>query len=290
MRHTFILLNYLNYQDTVNCVKTILNLKDASISIVIIDNNSRNSSIEKIREHFPIDKNIHYIQSEINLGFAKGNNLGFNYCKYNIESDFITILNNDTLINDVNFCNKIEEISYREDFDILGPKIITKDGFNQNPQRLQGYTLKELRMKTIKMFVMKVILNLIYYTNTYKLIKKIKGPRTLTRKSYHQDSDEIKNVQLHGACLILSKKFISKSKYVFYPETFLYMEEDILYYLGLMENLYFLYSPNLEINHLEDQSTNMLINNDIRKYLFVYKEGLKSAKILIKIMKRGIEN
>lgn len=43
------------------------------------------------------------------------------------------------------------------------------------------------------------------------------------------------------------------------------MEEDILFYIAWKERLKVLYSPNIEILHKEDSSTNALFNNKIKK-------------------------
>jgi GT2 family glycosyltransferase len=60
--------------------------------IIFVDNNSSDGSVEFIKENYSSDK-IKIFVSEQNLGFAGGNNFGFNHCK----GDFIVLLNNDTV-------------------------------------------------------------------------------------------------------------------------------------------------------------------------------------------------
>jgi len=50
-----------------------------------------------------------FIPSKDNLGFAKGNNLGFSYIRKNIQCDYIAMINSDTVITDSLFENKIDE-------------------------------------------------------------------------------------------------------------------------------------------------------------------------------------
>lgn len=61
--------------------------------IIIVDNNSSDGSVEYLKENFDLDK-IRIIESEINSGFAGGNNLGYKYCK----GEFVVLLNNDTKV------------------------------------------------------------------------------------------------------------------------------------------------------------------------------------------------
>lgn len=61
--------------------------------IVIVDNNSSDGSVEFFKENFDSDK-ITIIESEINSGFAGGNNLGFEHC----NGEFVVLLNNDTKV------------------------------------------------------------------------------------------------------------------------------------------------------------------------------------------------
>ena len=61
------------------------------------------------------------------------------------------------------------------------------------------------------------------------------------------------NVQLHGCFLCFSEEYF-KHFDGFYPETFLYMEEDILFYLTQQKKLTTVYLPELKVFHKEDSS------------------------------------
>ena len=53
--------------------------------------------------------------------------------------------------------------------------------------------------------------------------------------------------------------------YAFYPETFLYFEEDILHLQCQQQGLKMIYSPLLTVEHLEDVSTNMILKTNLAK-------------------------
>ena len=61
-----------------------------------------------------------------NLGFAKGNNVAYQYSKLKYNPDFIVIMNNDVEIETNNFEEKVSEIYEREKFHLLGPDIIQR--------------------------------------------------------------------------------------------------------------------------------------------------------------------
>ena len=59
---------------------------------------------------------IHFIESGENLGFAKGNNIGFHYAKYELHSDIIILANNDLIFEQVDFMDQIEKVNDRESY------------------------------------------------------------------------------------------------------------------------------------------------------------------------------
>lgn len=91
---SIILVNYNNYEDTIECIDSLFIASIPFSSIIVVDNNSQNNSVEQIKDKF---KKIHLIESSKNLGFSGGNNLGIkNALERN--SEFIILLNNDTIV------------------------------------------------------------------------------------------------------------------------------------------------------------------------------------------------
>ena len=99
-----ILLNYCNWQYTLDCVQSLNQCIYSNFKIIIIDNNSPNDSERMLREKLP---NSLIYQTGSNLGYTGGINFGI---KKAIEEDFsyILILNPDTLV-DPNFLNILVE-------------------------------------------------------------------------------------------------------------------------------------------------------------------------------------
>ncbi|MCK1159026.1 glycosyltransferase [Streptococcus uberis] len=114
MKLGFSVLHYQLSEVTINCVNSILkNIDD--VEIVVVDNCSPNSSglfLEKLFESFT---NVKCIKTKTNLGFAKGNNLGYLYLK-SIGCDYICCINNDILITQSNFKNILQDEFKKKSF------------------------------------------------------------------------------------------------------------------------------------------------------------------------------
>ena len=70
-----------------------------------------------------------------NNGFAKANNIGCKYAKEKYKPNYLVVINNDIVITDDKFEEKIDECYKKTKFHILGPKIITNNGDSVNPFR-----------------------------------------------------------------------------------------------------------------------------------------------------------
>ena len=72
-RVAIVVLNYRNYRDTVECVRSLERMDYPDLEVVIVDNDSPNESERVLRETFPLHT---LIQSGANRGYAAGNNVG----------------------------------------------------------------------------------------------------------------------------------------------------------------------------------------------------------------------
>ena len=241
-----------------------------------------------LREKYLNNNNIQIIESPENLGFAKGNNLGYYYAKYNTKSDFICLLNNDTYIEQDNFIEKIIERYDKNEYHILGPDIIsTVDGHHQNPKNDSLSDLNDV----ISFFKHYRILLYLSYFRLDKILVDIKKrffptpsiPRIEQNLSFKTEQEGIK---LHGSCLVFSRKYISKYEGL-YPKTFMYAEESILNFFSKRDNLISLYFPGVRIYHKEDSSTDYEYPKSIKKRQFYYKNYINSLKVLIELIKKG---
>lgn len=290
----FVILHYMSYDDTKECIDSILdNITYKNYEIIVVDNNSTNCSANKIEELYKTNKKVKIIFNEKNIGFAKGNNAGYVYAKEKLNADYIVIINNDTIINQANFIDLILDSYKINNYYIMGPDILSTDGIHQNPQRLSGMKLKEINNLIDHFNKQYLKYKIIDLFNIYNMGTKIKSKFMKNNILNNKKNDNpyykqeiLQGVQLHGACIVFSSLFIRKMNYAFYPETFMYGEEDILHYICTKKNFKTVFDPSIKIYHKEDASTNLVLNNEIKKRLFTLKYGRESIKILKNMMLR----
>lgn len=132
-----VLVNYTKYKDTIECLESILKLSYTNFQVILIDNspddisekqitNWLNGNYHDIDTSYPeliyplapkplsyscwdelqfaglssaVSERILYIKAQ-NRGFAAANNLAFGYIlKYGAQSEFVWVLNNDTVVD-----------------------------------------------------------------------------------------------------------------------------------------------------------------------------------------------
>lgn len=280
MNFSYVILHYFSAIDTINCINSILrinNFFEDDNHIIVVDNASPNDSLELIRDVIGEKEFITYIRSSDNLGFARGNNLGISYAKKHFNPDFIVALNNDTVIEQSNFQDIVEEKFAKTNFFVMGPDILTKDGFHQNPGTKQEWTMFELRKLRFKRRLENLILSLKIDFISKRIIEK--------KKNVYRNNvinHDIKDTILHGACLIFSKGYIDRFK-GFYDKTFMYMEEDILKLMSCYYGFLMLYTPDLKITHKEEVSSKLIYSNDSERIINKNKMLIDSTYIYEKL-------
>jgi GT2 family glycosyltransferase len=157
-----IILNWNGWKDTLECLESLYQISYPNYEIILVDNHSEDDSIEKIKEYCRgevkveseffdyklSNKPIHvfeYFKDEIkdlnlfkrlnssekiilikndeNYGFAEGNNIAMRFVLKNFDSEYVLLLNNDTVV-EKEFLNDLIRcaIKYPKG-GIVGPKI-----------------------------------------------------------------------------------------------------------------------------------------------------------------------
>lgn len=75
-----------------SCLMSLRKQLYQEFEIIMVDNGSSDGSVNFVRENFP---EVKVIESSVNLGFAAGNNLGFQQAR----GEYIALLNNDTEVD-----------------------------------------------------------------------------------------------------------------------------------------------------------------------------------------------
>ena len=276
---SFVILNYKSIKDTIECIDSI-NKLDSKLnkSIIVVDNCSMTNEEKEIIKKYSND----VLFLEENYGFAKGNNIGSRYAVDKYKPDFLCVINSDTVIEQKDFINKIYDLYDKYRFDILGPKILPEYTESNNPFKVYK-TLEEVTdrinytKKLISIYKNVVLRNLLkLYINTKRIFKK--------QIKFKAIEEDVLGVPLHGCAMIFSKKYYEKYNDVFYNETFLFHEEEFLYYRITNDNLISLYSPSINLIHKEGQSLDKEFTNNYKKLIFRNEEILKSLELLRKVI------
>ncbi|MBI9070455.1 MAG: glycosyltransferase [Melioribacteraceae bacterium] len=126
---SIIIVNYNVKEFVFNLINSLNKAtKSFSSEIIIIDNDSKDGSVEAIRKNHP---DINLIASKENLGFGKANNLGLKISK----GKFICLINPDTIVQEDTFTKLFEFFESRNDVGMAGCKVLNPDGTLQLPCR-----------------------------------------------------------------------------------------------------------------------------------------------------------
>lgn len=89
-----IIVTYNSEEQIRECLESVIAQRDhVSQQIIVVDNNSKDGTVDVVRENFP---EVELLLPGENLGFAKGVNYGVNHS----DAEFVLLLNPDTVILD----------------------------------------------------------------------------------------------------------------------------------------------------------------------------------------------
>ena len=268
---------------TKECVDMLLNVfAGREFHIVIVDNGSSNNTGVQLKDYYIENSHITVLINEENLGYAKGNNVGYRYVCERFNPRYLVVMNNDVLIKDHLFIDKIQELEDKYGFDVLGPDIQNPNkNIHQNPLRIRPITVEEVK-KRLKKSSRIIKYPHVYYAWTC-LKHSIHGPSREGRSIGEYGKTHF-DVVLHGACLIFSSRFMEKRKDCFNPQTFIYGEEHILHYECMKQNLKMVYSPDLHVEHYMRVSTDASFETDYNRYINKYKWLKESSMVLLNVL------
>lgn len=288
-KFAYVILHYNTTDDTVACVNSIDKHMDGEQhDIIIVDNKSPNGSGQTVKEMFEGRKDVHVILNDSNMGFARGNNVGFRYAKYELQADYIVLLNSDTLILHDNFQPTVTEAYDKHGYAVIGPRVLIPTAPYQSNPLASG--LPSLRQVIWHMCLLSVNLAIAYTPFTswaHRNLGTSDEKRAEVKKcelEKHTVTEE--GVVLCGAFLIFTPAYISMFDGLD-DRTFLYGEEQLLFLRCRQNGLTMAFLPTIEIMHNEGSSTSSMNFKDIaRRKRFTHKHIIYSRYILAREMVR----
>lgn len=143
---SFVILSYNSEEYLEDCIKSILDIKKYKIHIYIIDNGSKDKSLEIIKSL--VNDNITIIELGKNYGTTISRNKGLHLIT---ETDYICILDSDTKINEKAIEIMTSYLDKNKNVAIVGPAMEGTNGEKQIPYRkFPNWKIKILKAPPIK--------------------------------------------------------------------------------------------------------------------------------------------
>lgn len=231
-----ILVNYNGVEHTLECIESLQKINYRNFNIIVVDNASSDNCCDIVSRKY---KEVHCIQSNENLGFAGGNNLGIKVALEE-KADYILLLNNDTTVEE-NFLNILVNEQLKDENKDVGVTISKiKNYYNRDIIWYAGGDIDLFKANTI----------------IYGLREEDKG-----------QFDNKKEVGFaSGCCMLIDKKVIERIGYL--NESYFLYYEDTDYSVRIRKGGYkLLYCPESVIYHKESVSTERFSEN--YQYYFV---------------------
>jgi GT2 family glycosyltransferase len=121
-RLAVIVLTFDNFDDTVECLVSVLSSHYRDFELLLVDNHSTDGSSEKLRARFP---DIHHLRNEANLGVAGGRNAGWKWVREQLAADTLLFLDNDTVLEPETIGRLVTYLDERPEVALVSGKAYT---------------------------------------------------------------------------------------------------------------------------------------------------------------------
>ena len=240
---SIIIVSYNTKKLLLDCIDSIIkNTKKISYEIIVVDNASRDDSVEALEKLKIQSLQFTVIQNKENFGFAKANNQGMKIAK----GQFILLLNSDTIVKANIFSEMIPWMSVRKEVGIVSCALRNKDGSLQG----SGGSFPTLFRVFAWMFFLEDIPLLDSLIDPFHPMHPsspfYKGERQFIRA---REKDWVT-----GAFFLLKKELIDEVGY-FDEDYFIYTEEVDLCFRAKKKGWKIWYLPKWSIIHLGGASS-----------------------------------
>jgi GT2 family glycosyltransferase len=274
-RHTpnlqlsIIVVNY-NVRDFLHQALRSLDKARAGLKseIIVVDNASGDGSVEMLRSRFP---KIRVITSDVNLGFAKANNLALKVAK----GEYCLLINPDTVVQEDTLRVMVEFFRDHPDVGLAGCKILNPDGTFQLACRR---SFPSPWVAFTKLFGLAALMPK----------SKMFGKYNLT----YRDPDQVYEVDAVSGSFMMVRRQAYQEVGGLDEEFFMYGEDLDWCYRIQHAGWKIYYVPTTSIIHYKGESTRRSSLNEIRTFyeamhLFVRKHHGRS-NVLARTLKLGI--
>ncbi|KKQ34452.1 MAG: Glycosyltransferase, group 2 family protein [Microgenomates group bacterium GW2011_GWA2_37_6] len=252
---SIIIVNWNSKENLQECLSALLKISYENYEVILVDNGSEDDSVKFVKSKYPTVK---VIESDKNLGFAGGNNLGFEKAR----GKYILFLNNDTIVTKDFLRKLVDFMEKRNDVGIIQPKIL----FHR-----PGTSLHH-KINSIGSFLLRS--GFLYHLDYGQKDKERKEPYRI--------------FSAYGACFLARKSLLDKIG-LFDDRYFAYFEETDLCHRVWLSGLKVMILPDILIYHKGAKTAEKLPSafiqfHSFKNRLYTYLknfEGLNLIKIFI---------
>ncbi len=256
MKISIIIITYNSFNEIGRCLESIYRQTDSvDVETIVVDNASTDFTSEIVTNKFP---SITLIQNQTNIGFAAA----VNQAAVQSKSDYLLILNPDTILES-NFFNKLHtSIEGKSDLSIIGFKLIGANGEHQ-PTCWKNPSLKTL---FFEMFL----------------------PHKLSLKLVTENKHSLSEVDsVSGACMLVKRNVFQKLGG--FDENFFMYLEDLDFCLRARKAGYKVFTnPEIKIVHHVAKSSWQDIQsfflNIYTSKIYFFRKHYRTASFLLALL------
>ncbi|UXH77635.1 glycosyltransferase [Roseateles amylovorans] len=240
----FVVLNYVNHDETVRCVDSILALK-GDAPVVVVDNASPNGAFDVLARHFAGHARVSVLQSGRNGGYSAGNNVGIRALRERGILN-VVIATSDTRVESPDLAARC--LAARDaGIAVVGPYVRGDEPGSDNPM---------LRRLTLQ-YIAAIHLGKLWTAMKAVALGTMLKPRA-TRTSDPSGKDAPAGISdvymVHGCFLFLSEHYLRDFGELD-EDIFMYGEEDLIAFNCVRRGLRVVYDPRMVIYHGDAKST-----------------------------------
>lgn len=269
-----VILDFREAGATIRCAEGVLRQKGIGLRVIIVENDAEGANFYRIKEHFAQSDRVFVLSSGENLGYARGNNYGVEWCReQHLDSDYTVIVNNDIDIpDDDTLADLIREYEKFADAGVVSPRIVHfGSGITQGPYR----------EKTFGRYLLEACFPLAIPLRIGKEQRELAAiDRTIP-------------VYRTMGSFMLIRTGLFEAVGLFDPRTFLGSEEDILSYRLRAAGKRFYYAPQHRVWHESGKSSKKLASKKVKNYfrdstLYFWKEYKGAGTFRLFVLKHCI--
>jgi GT2 family glycosyltransferase len=253
---SIIIVNYRSADYVFNCIKCIeAQTQKIQYEVIVVDN----ASYDECRQNISIFENTKYMQSDVNLGFGKANNLGASVARGTV----LLFLNPDTEIREHALDRLYEEFQKLKEPGAVGCRLLNEDG-------------------TLQTSCVQAFPTIVNQTLDSEIFQRVFPNSPLWGNAVlHENLCEPASVEVvSGACIMIGRKTFDKVG-GFSPDYFMYAEDLDLCYKVKQTGFTNYFVGGVSVIHYGGGSTksvsnfaSIMIRQSVHTYFRKYKGGV----------------